>query len=86
MNTLPIKSDLYEHAHTLALQLSALLSITYGVGRQGFEGLADDLRENFLWACADKAFEIERALREGIAVAKAGDARPTAASREVESA
>jgi len=38
-------------------QLEALLHGTYGEAQEGFNSMADELRDNYLWACADLAGE-----------------------------
>lgn len=38
-------------------QLEAVLHGTYGDSREGFDSMADDVRENYMWACADLAGE-----------------------------
>lgn len=40
-------------------QLSALLSTTYGNCFESFEACNDTIKQNYLWACADLAHEVE---------------------------
>ena len=41
------------------MQLHALLQMAYGGGRENFSNLNDDLRDSYVWACADLAGDCE---------------------------
>lgn len=40
-------------------QLSAMLSVASGCGYESFSGYADDIQENYIWACATLAGDIK---------------------------
>jgi hypothetical protein len=41
-------------------QLYAMLSTTYGAGFESFNSYNDTIKDNYLWACADLARDIEK--------------------------
>jgi hypothetical protein len=53
-----------DRATIAAAKLDAMLSAITGERAQGFRNLDDDLQDNYLWACADLAHELQRAVKE----------------------
>ena len=51
-------------AQALASQLSALLEATTGEAGEGFRVLSDHVQNDFMWACADIATQLKKALEE----------------------
>ena len=49
-------------------QLEAVLHGTYGESQESFDSMGDDLRGNYMWACADLAGDC-KALAEKISTA-----------------
>lgn len=45
--------EIIDQLHTKLYQLHAMTTAIYGEGFKSFEGLSDELKENYLWACAD---------------------------------
>ena len=41
-------------------QLDAMLFIIYGEGFKSFNNFNDDVKQNYLWACAEKAEKINK--------------------------
>jgi hypothetical protein len=61
------KIDLQDVVETKARQLRSLLFVTYGQDTSGreFRGMSHELQDAYMWACADMAHDIVKAL-EGI--------------------
>jgi len=60
MATETVNQDLREQCNHLdrkLAQLEALLHATYGVSQEGFDAMAAELRDNYMWACSDLAGE-----------------------------
>ncbi|MFM0210469.1 hypothetical protein PQQ96_23990 [Paraburkholderia sediminicola] len=62
MNDLKVNGDAFERAHTISMQLHALLAACTGGGGKSFRDLNDLLQDNYLWLACDLAGEIERTL------------------------
>ncbi|MGE4238693.1 hypothetical protein [Hydrogenophaga sp.] len=58
------KIDLQDVVETKARQLRSLLFVTYGEETSGreFRGMSDELQDAYMWACADMAHDIVKAL------------------------
>lgn len=50
--------DLYEQASMVSVQLNAMLSHTYGCSHEAFHDMSDQLKGNYLWACANLAEQL----------------------------
>lgn len=53
-------ADVRDRLGARLLQLTALLSTTWGGGDDGFASLNDATQENYLWACSDIADECQK--------------------------
>lgn len=53
------KEDKLDQLNRRASQLSAMLTIIYGGDSEGFHSWSEQIKDNYLWACADHAREIE---------------------------
>lgn len=62
MNDFKVNSDAFERAHTISMQLRALLAACTGEGGDAFRSLNDELQDNYLWLACDLASEIEKTL------------------------
>ncbi|MFL9863224.1 hypothetical protein PQR67_03440 [Paraburkholderia fungorum] len=62
MNDLKVNGDAFERAHTISMQLRALLAACTGEGGEAFRSLNDELQDNYLWLASDLAAEIEKTL------------------------
>lgn len=51
--------DISEEVCTKLSMLKAMLYITHGCGAESFAQWSDSIRDNYLWACASTAEEIE---------------------------
>jgi hypothetical protein len=47
----------YDLLATKLAQLQSMLMMTYGGARETFDSMNDDLRDSYLWACADMVDE-----------------------------
>jgi hypothetical protein len=56
--------DTIDRLNRKSSQLHALIRTTVGLGFQGFDSWNDTIKENFLWACADLAEEVEETSRK----------------------
>ena len=56
--------DLIDQISVLTKKLHALLCNTYGNSGVSFRGLNEDLQDVYMWACADLAGELEKAVTE----------------------
>lgn len=45
-------SDRADHLQARLSQLQAMLAMMQGDGREAFDSLSDDLRDNYVWACS----------------------------------
>ncbi len=60
MATDTVKQDVRDECNALTrklAQLKAMLFMTYGDAQEGFDGMNDELKDNFMWACSDMANE-----------------------------
>lgn len=57
-------SDQFDNANTLAAKLHALLMMTYGEAGESFRSMNDKLQDDYLWACAGMATELQTAVAE----------------------
>ena len=55
-------ADAVDQAYAKALRLEALLANSCGDAADSFFNMADNLRENYLWACLEFATDIRVAL------------------------
>lgn len=44
--------DVIDQLSMKLAQLEAMLCLTYGASREGFESMAENHRDNFMWACS----------------------------------
>lgn len=51
-------SSISNHIQNRLYQLRGMLSLTYGEGDELLQSLNDDLRQGFMWACADLLDEV----------------------------
>lgn len=51
--------ETYNRIANKTRQLHAMLEMTYGGARETFDSMNDDLRDNYLWACAEQARECQ---------------------------
>lgn len=65
MNKPTTTLEIIDRANEVAGQLSAMLTHTYGCSREAFHTMGEDHKDNYLWACARLADELE-GLIEGI--------------------
>ena len=54
--------DLMDQISVLSKKLHTLLCNTYGNSGESFRDLNDDLQDVYMWACADLAGELEKAV------------------------
>jgi hypothetical protein len=66
MKSIQLNSDQYEHAHTRARQLRALLIMSFGEGGEVFRRMSRELQDDYLWLAGDLANEIENTLDRAI--------------------
>ncbi len=81
MNDLKVNSDAFEHAHTCAIQLRALLVHCVGEGGEAFRALNEQMQDNYLWLACDLVEEIEKTL-DGAQMR--GDVEDTGATQQVQ--
>lgn len=59
------RADAIDHqdvVETKARQLRALLFCTYGNARESFAQMSDAIQDEYMWACADMAYDIVKSL------------------------
>ncbi len=57
-----VNGDAFERAHTISMQLHALLAHCIGEGGEAFRNLNNQLQDNYLWLACELADEIEKTL------------------------
>lgn len=54
-----MKNDIASELTKKTSQLNAMLNVIYGGGYEAFQECEDKIKDNYLWACADLANEID---------------------------
>jgi hypothetical protein len=57
--SLGITREQYERLSSKLIQLKALLTMTHGNAGETFNDMSDEMRDNYLWACASMAGDCE---------------------------
>lgn len=64
MTTKSVHISQLDRVDMLSSKLESLLVMTCGDGFEAFNAMSDEMKDSYLWACADMASELKRACSE----------------------